>query len=74
MQWGEQSVSSPGYFDISFNIAFSSVGYVNAISAKDATDDIYCHQLVSKDTTSARIHDANAGTSNTKFLWFAIGY
>ena len=50
------------------------MGYVNAISEKDATDDIYCHQLVSKDTTSARIHDANASAIGTKFLWFAIGY
>ena len=74
IQWGEGTVSTDGYFDITFNITFTSAGYVNVVSrAADNYDPYYRHQMTSLGTTTARIRDSNAGL-NSKFRWFAIGY
>lgn len=73
IQWGESAVSTDGYLDITFNISFTSVGYVNAVSRADSYDNYYRHQMLSLGTTTARIRDTNA-SYNTKFKWFAIGY
>lgn len=73
IQWGYGTITNSGYFEINFSISVSHICYINAISRNDAYDNYYRHQIISVDSTSAKIRDTNA-SANTPYFWFAIGY
>ena len=76
IQWGSETVSSSGPFNLTFPIAFSSATSYSIVKTYNSSgsDDIMCKEVSFYNFTATGATTYNIIANSNSFQWIAIGY